>query len=1854
MEDRTWSADADGATPNTAPGNRPPAAEDVETLTGADQLVEILDGYLAELKSGQAPHREDLIARYPDLADQLDACLAGLEFIHAAESAESSTPRQLGDFRLLREVGRGGMGAVFEAEQVSLHRRAAVKVLRFGPVSDPAAVDRFRREAETIAHLHHTNIVPIFFVGSENGVNYYAMEFIDGGSLAEVLAERNTPLDPLTVVQWGLQAAEALDHAHQRGVIHRDIKPSNLLLDKEGRIWLTDFGLAKRLDDVTLSMTGALLGTPRYMSPEQASAAGRRLDHRTDIYSLGATLYELVTGRPVFLADTPHQVIDQILHQDPAPPRQVVPGLPRDVETILLKCLDKDPEQRYRSARDLADDLRAILDGRSIKARRATWVEQGVKWARRNRRSLSLSAGTIAGTVALVLLAVLSAGWWGERQLVDVSLATDQPPLAAEFHDAGRQLVARQTVPTQEALRIPAGEYQLRVSGARRLSETYQVRLERAQSPKFDFNLDGSLVMAPLRFERTCQVVETDGGAYGLVLDDQGLRCWDLRSGSLRWTMSLRTAEQPGLADQPGWIWPWNRLLSSSPYYGWGPFDLRPWVHSPAADLDGDQVADLVLAARHQACLLAVSGQDGRLLWVAGRGHDLQQAISNETARWQQGVVSGVVAAPTPVGDIDRDGVVDFVTLLADLQATADGMQRWMEAISGATGRTIWRHDFQDSWFHTPAGLDVPECFRWFTGSGAATSRIGGHTQSLVGHVLRRGPSRMERTGYFHHMPSRPVLAAWQRDDPQTGRLTLLAGSHVLAFDAHTGQPLGAPLDCGCQPAAQPVVADVDGDGADELVVMHPVTPPNGPSSIGGRSLVRLGVLSLADRKLLWTLDLHADWPHTDWPVFPLAPPRWPVVADLEQDGHVELMVPDGTSRAGANMQDAWGDLAVLEGATGRTRWRKRLKTMDQQVDHFLAGPDVNGDGVGEVFAVTLWSSGFDVYVDALSGRDGQALWVGRQTLPRTDRSVSYQLTKPLWWQAGGDGWPQLVVPAYPDRERADEPLVCAFSAGTGDVTCIGSELIEFAAADVDGDGVQDLLGFQHDEPNALDSGGTLVGFRGRTREVWKSIGQRWSATADLNGDGIRDLVRTWPDASVLAASGRDGQLLWKTQLPEKHLHRLGVVAATARRDGFLGPAAVVDEWLVQANGNENGGPGLPAGDFDRDGTVDLLVYASNVGRDRPTAPVYAVSGRTGRKLWTCDLQAVYLSGIHALDTRDLDGDGWAEVIWVGASDWEYPDSREFNIHQQQLQLAVISARDGSLLWHQPLSRRYGLTPQTNTTPVEFGQGAIALTYGDLDADGVLDIVVPAEAGSEHAQDGHEMRAFNGQSGQLMWRCDLPPARENGREFSDTPPPLIEHLDGDRYPEVVLLSFEPDQQPGRSVARVRALEGRGGQQRWACQWEVSNACGRFLGDEGSMACRPRPLAVRSADGPPLICLNFWGSPERVVILDAAGQTVSDYQLRTHGGYRNGRFRVWTCDTDADGNDEILLTNADQLMAARPRSLEQPLWQRPATGLWGDVIEGILPADQNQGPRVVVRRADPPSAIFALDAATGETVWSLPCPTPRWEGQPVWLQAEDLALLCDGSGDQPPWWFFQHQFVSRVQEAAWGPTGHDRAGGSTAGVTPGTRVAARLAGRSDDPRRCRPLPWSSPELRFSALAAAGAWAAFYGACLVYLPGVYLIRSVRRRHWSLKWFLLLPAVVVPPLMAVLIDAPELPRPDIMTKLLLAAFTLPVLLAVVRLSAWAYQRRWRPVTAWLVATVVISGALAALVLTVAQSVEQVALQPGERYAWDHWWFICLYGGYLTACLLVAVVAITAGVRRIAEWLHQRSTIPQAATNC
>ena len=410
----------------------------------------ILQEYLSELERGHRPERAAFLARHPELAGPLGEALDGLEFVHGAVQARprlpesAPVPAMLGDFRIIREVGRGGMGVVYEAEQISLQRRVALKVLPFAAALDQRHLHRFRNEAQAAAHLHHSHIVPVFAVGSDRGVHYYAMQFIDGQSLAELirswrrldpglLADSSTgsyhPASPpalsstreraaattapftirrdfMALARFGVQAADALEYAHAMGVVHRDIKPANLLVDARGHLWVADFGLAQMHGVHDLTVSGDVLGTLRYMSPEQASGRRGVIDHHADIYSLGVTLYELLTLRDPYPARNREDLLRRILHDEPLAPRKACRDLPVELETILLKAMSKNPSERYATAQDLADDLRRFIDDRPVLARRPTLAQVAGKWARRHRGFVHSAVLLVClGCVALAVVA---------------------------------------------------------------------------------------------------------------------------------------------------------------------------------------------------------------------------------------------------------------------------------------------------------------------------------------------------------------------------------------------------------------------------------------------------------------------------------------------------------------------------------------------------------------------------------------------------------------------------------------------------------------------------------------------------------------------------------------------------------------------------------------------------------------------------------------------------------------------------------------------------------------------------------------------------------------------------------------------------------------------------------------------------------------------------------------------------------------------------------------------------------------------------------------------------------------------------------------------------------------------------------------------------------------------------------------------------------------------------------------------------------------------------------------------------------------------------------------------------------
>jgi serine/threonine protein kinase len=409
----------------------------------------------------------------------------------------TAIPQRLGDFEIVREIGRGGMGVVYEARQVSLNRKVALKVLSGWLGLTPKAVQRFRREAEAAAKLHHTNIVPVYATGEQDGTHFYAMELIEGPSLDHVIrqmraaASTTGPGSPGsrdggalspdlgqtgpyveganiagatsglnssslgsgggyfdTVARMVAEVADALEYARHQSVIHRDIKPSNLLLSPAGRLSINDFGLARMLEQPGMTMTGEFVGTPAYMSPEQITAGRAPLNHRTDIYSLGATLYELLTLQRPFPGERREEVIAQIMHKEPKSPRRINRKVPLDLETICLKAMEKDPDRRYQTAGTLAEDLRRYVNRFAISARRAGLVQRLVKWFKRHP---GLAAGVGLALMAILLASLFAVQSWRERQDRLASEEVARQKLLAEKKQRAVFLIFNGQFPEAEA-----------------------------------------------------------------------------------------------------------------------------------------------------------------------------------------------------------------------------------------------------------------------------------------------------------------------------------------------------------------------------------------------------------------------------------------------------------------------------------------------------------------------------------------------------------------------------------------------------------------------------------------------------------------------------------------------------------------------------------------------------------------------------------------------------------------------------------------------------------------------------------------------------------------------------------------------------------------------------------------------------------------------------------------------------------------------------------------------------------------------------------------------------------------------------------------------------------------------------------------------------------------------------------------------------------------------------------------------------------------------------------------------------------------------------------------------------------
>jgi serine/threonine protein kinase/Tfp pilus assembly protein PilF len=724
------------------------------------RVIQALDDYLAALEAGHKPDRRVFLARHAEVAEALAKCLDGLEFVqHAAPqldqqvsdqgtalsaiTGELATTMPLGDFRIIREIGRGGMGVVYEAEQLSLGRRVALKVLPFAAALDSRQLQRFKNEAQAAAHLHHTNIVPVFGVGCERGVHFYAMQYIEGQTLAQVIAdlklqrvkgkdnrESEAPAEPFTsparrelrppgdsepasttakgaeatkpsissspafaastffrtVANLAWQAAEALEHAHQVGVVHRDIKPANLLVDGWGKLWITDFGLARFHADAGLTLSGDLLGTLRYMSPEQAIGKWVPGDHRTDIYSLGATLYELLTLKPGFIGGNREELLAQIATEEPLRARLVNSAVPAELETIVRKAMEKKPEERYGAAKDLADDLRRFLEDKPILAKPPTLALRAKKWSRRHKPVIMTTMIAAALTLLLVIVGLVTA----------------------------ILLITQEKNRTQEALREAKDNFEEAEQNRRRAEANFQNALnavDRMLTPLSSEQLAGVPKMEPVRrkiLEDALQFLENfrqENSADPVVRPEMAQAYARLASVNAALGHSeqaekayrqaldlfaLLHSENPEKVNYRYWLASCSTnlagLLRSDP----GHYEEAEKLFRQALVLWKELIADLPQNADYRSNLAQTFHNLGYLLWTTDRFQEAEgsyraalngyEQLANEypdkiTFRLSQGWIHNSIGVLLETTGRPRDAEQSFHRALAFLSLTEDGAQ---------------------------------------------------------------------------------------------------------------------------------------------------------------------------------------------------------------------------------------------------------------------------------------------------------------------------------------------------------------------------------------------------------------------------------------------------------------------------------------------------------------------------------------------------------------------------------------------------------------------------------------------------------------------------------------------------------------------------------------------------------------------------------------------------------------------------------------------------------------------------------------------------------------------------------------------------------------------------------------------------------------------------------------------------------------------------------------------------------------------------------------------------------------------------------------------------------------------------
>ena len=962
-----------------------------------------------ELDQSERPSASDWASRFPDLAPGLQECLDGVCLVESAAGDTTGDSTIVGaddaanfpeipDFEILSELGRGGMGIVYEARQLSLDRIVALKVLPIGTV-DQRAVERFTREAETVAALDHQNIVPVYAVGVHNGLHWYAMQRIDGVPLSMWFAHHNVRSRSETideVVRVGIEAAEALEHAHRRGVIHRDVKPGNLLVDTLGKVWLTDFGVARRDVDVTATATGAMVGTPRYMSPEQIIHTDEDIDERTDVYSLGATLYEMATGRPPFASESPLQLLTQIQQDEPVAPRQLDPSIPRPLELVILKCLDKEPQRRYLTVAAAAADLKAVRDHQPISARGLPIWVTAHRFAKRHSQQLRTTAVAIVTTgIAIATLIVL----WQQSQRANLASVLINSPAGlctASIHSKsanGKQNELQHaltvTTPMQQPVNLPAGDYVVRMESMGKPSELVDLHTDARQSVEMKY-VDRREDLPQIDIHNKLAMNCDDGGLA--VLGPDSFKVFDA-DAELRFTIDTSELAE-GLVEEETKKTAYQ--IEDDPPLSFGFDPNQPFqgdfnvadssfarvqrLSDQQVDLNGDGRPDFLLSASRHAAIAAVAS-DGELLWKQRLPMSFETVIANRQYPWHR-MPKEVIVGIMPVKDLNGDSIDDLVVNAALFDP--NGFSRpVIFTLSGHDGSELAKASFPT--------VDMSKASTWpWSGllpldrswNSAKRSERRVHSHYFFG-AIRRSIHVLHNMRWSHsqggdsgaYVLPDPVLH--KTEDERLIAATIV-GNTVRFVDTQAGQVLGGSVAVPDSVCRGPIDAKLS-NGEFGVFVMTGIRG-------NGYTTCKLHLCVLGESKPRWSIDQRVSAREL---FAGAADGSFPFVAKLTNTGETELITTTNEP-----MPFEWPVLECYNAKTGELRWQSQpIAGVALACEHALTVGDVDDDGFADLAVVGLASSspisdylaskGLLLVVDIISGRDGKRIGFREEQIDR-------------------------------------------------------------------------------------------------------------------------------------------------------------------------------------------------------------------------------------------------------------------------------------------------------------------------------------------------------------------------------------------------------------------------------------------------------------------------------------------------------------------------------------------------------------------------------------------------------------------------------------------------------------------------------------------------------------------------------------------------------------------------------------------------------------------------------------------------------------------------------------------------------